>query len=89
MCFFYLELELTSRNGDRWGREFGWAGEQGLGRGCRRSGRGRRTTSSDGGAPVTVNDGVGAVYGKLGRGERARERESLGRERRSLDRSYL
>jgi hypothetical protein len=32
MCLFYLELVLTSKNGDRQGREFGWAGEEGVGR---------------------------------------------------------
>jgi hypothetical protein len=49
MCFFYLELEFTSGNGDRHGREFGRA-EHGRGKrgadslaGALR-GRGRRRT---------------------------------------------
>jgi hypothetical protein len=33
-----------------------------------------RTVSADGGAPTTTNDGVGTVYGELGR-RRERERE--------------
>jgi hypothetical protein len=45
-----------------------------------RSGRGAaRTTSSDGGAPVTAYDGAGAVYG--GSEESEREMASSGRER--------
>jgi hypothetical protein len=32
MCFFYLELELTPGNGDRWGRR-GSAGQGEQGRG--------------------------------------------------------
>jgi hypothetical protein len=79
MCFFYLELELTSGDGDRRGREFGRAGEeQGLGR---VAGDGRRGAdgltgvwmmSVDGRAPATTNNGVGTVYGEL---RRRRERE--------------
>jgi hypothetical protein len=46
---------------------------QGRGRAAR-SGQGAAwTASSDGGPPATANDSVGAVYGELGRGERARE----------------
>jgi hypothetical protein len=55
-----------------------------------RSGQGAaQTASSDSGAPAMANNSVGTVYGELGRGERERERESLGRERGSSDRSYL
>jgi hypothetical protein len=85
MCFFYLELELTSGDGDRRGREFGRAEEKGLSRGAR-TGERARTARFDDKAPARRgrwgrrSDGR-ASAGKFESEESERERESSGRER--------
>jgi hypothetical protein len=98
MCFFYLELELTRRNGDRRGRgSTGQGCGMGLGRvagdGHGPSGRGaddgaraelRRTAR----ARSTTSSGVRRAWERereLGEGERGGEGESPGGERPAIN----
>jgi hypothetical protein len=79
MCFFYLELVLTSGNGDRRGREFGRSRRRGSA-----EWPGMAALGADGGAPATNGDMAdGPVVGGRWRdsgARRAREREGELRE---------
>jgi hypothetical protein len=91
MCFFYLELVLTHRNGARRGKGFGRAGEEqgGLGRmagdGCGPSGRG----ADDGERSTELRRAARQLgHGRRRareKGEHERERELGERERKELE----
>jgi hypothetical protein len=79
MCFFYLELVLTSENGDRRGREFDRAREQGLGRVAgdgskvRSGGRSALASSGVAGAAPAIDERRPTVTNMRGRESMRRE----------------
>jgi hypothetical protein len=84
MCFFYLELLLTRRNGDRWG---GSSVGQGRSRGARSrarlgDGRGRRArTVRRGGSARSTAAPARRLGATASKGESVRGRGSSGRKR--------